>query len=690
MRINYDLYDGKFDPRDLIYVTKPWGDNFDGEMPAQLAHRDISSTKVRALSNMAMKRTLSWKVTAVNEDATTRKEQAEFEMMKEFVIQSLVGEDPEQTPEEVRLYMQRKHQDPAEVLASQLLDYFHFKLNIPQQTARGVKHAALSAKEVYYVGELNGDVYFEPIHPMYFDHDRRPGLVQIEKGEWCVYEWKLSPNDVVKRWGEELSDEQIDKIYKMRFDEFRLDQSRSFDDGDEGYIRVLQAQWKSLRKEGTLTYLDLETGEEKTAQVNEYYKFNEELGDIDIKWKWVPEVHEGYKIGHDIYVGMGPVHNVGDEADLSFIGTIYDYEGGDIVSAMDRMRPYQYLYNIINYRLELLMAQDKGKKVFINIGAIPRSAGIDLQTFEYYLDANSYSYLNPAEEGNKFGGEITNLVKEIDLSNTSDIGKYQQLAEWVDQKCGEVVGIPKQLEGQIQEREAVQNVRNVVSLSTNVSGMFFQTHDFTVRRLLEALLNKAKSVYFGRESVRLSYVIDDMSTQMLNVDYNLLANSKFGVFIDDSQKLDETKNLLRQYAFAAMQNDAMPMSYALKAIKAKSIQEAEEALLAGEVSKQEQQQQMQQMQAEQQQQMMQMQEMMAQAAHEREMEKIRLEEALKYERELAKQAILALGFSQDDDLNNNRVPDVIDLMKQQIASKKLEIEEAKLQALKSGKTSESQ
>lgn len=690
MRINYDLYDGKFDPRDLIYVTKPWGDNFDGEMPAQLAHRDISSTKVRALSNMAMKRTLSWKVTAGNEDATTRKEQAEFEMMKEFVIQSLVGEDPEQTPEEVRLYMQRKHQDPAEVLASQLLDYFHFKLNIPQQTARGVKHAALSAKEVYYVGELNGDVYFEPIHPMYFDHDRRPGLVQIEKGEWCVYEWKLSPNDVVKRWGEELSDEQIDKIYKMRFDEFRLDQSRSFDDGDEGYIRVLQAQWKSLRKEGTLTYLDLETGEEKTAQVNEYYKFNEELGDIDIKWKWVPEVHEGYKIGHDIYVGMGPVHNVGDEADLSFIGTIYDYEGGDIVSAMDRMRPYQYLYNIINYRLELLMAQDKGKKVFINIGAIPRSAGIDLQTFEYYLDANSYSYLNPAEEGNKFGGEITNLVKEIDLSNTSDIGKYQQLAEWVDQKCGEVVGIPKQLEGQIQEREAVQNVSNVVSLSTNVSGMFFKTHDFTVRRLLEALLNKAKSVYFGRESVRLSYVIDDMSTQMLNVDYNLLANSKFGVFIDDSQKLDETKNLLRQYAFAAMQNDAMPMSYALKAIKAKSIQEAEEALLAGEVSKQEQQQQMQQMQAEQQQQMMQMQEMMAQAAHEREMEKIRLEEALKYERELAKQAILALGFSQDDDLNNNRVPDVIDLMKQQIASKKLEIEEAKLQALKSGKTSESQ
>lgn len=686
MRINYDLYEGRIEPDNFMYITKQWGNDFEGTMPAQLTHRDISSTKVRALANMASKRALSWKVVAVNEDATTRKETAEFEMMRQFVIDQLAGNEPQQTPEEVKRYMARKHQDPAEVLAHQLLEYFHFKLNIPQETARGAKHAALSGKEIYRIYEKNGEVDFEVQNPMYVDHDRRPGLTRIEKGEYVTAELRLSPHEVIRDWGDELTDEQIDRIYNISKGEFMQNHSRSFDDFDRDYVRVLHVQWKSLRKEGTLTYIDLETGEEKEAKVNEYYTLNRQLGDLELKWRWVPEVHEGFKIGPDIYVGMGPVFNVSEDPDLSYIGTIFDYEGGEVTSPMDRMRPYQYFYNIINYRIEMLMAQDKGKKVFINIGSVPRSAGIDLPTFEHYLDANSYSYLNPAEEGNKFGGEITQLVKEIDLSNTSDIGKYQALAEWIDQKCGEVVGVPKQLEGQIQEREAVQNVSNVVSLATNVSGMFFQTHDFTVRRLLEALLNKAKSVYYGKDSVRLSYVIDDLSVQTLNVDTALLSNSNFGIFVDDSNRLEETKQVIQQYGFAAMQNGTIGMAYAIKAARAKSIQEAEEILMSGESESFERQQQMEQMKAEQQKEMMLLQEQMEQAKHQRQIEIIKLQEALKYERELAKQAVLALGFSQDDDQNKNNVPDVIDLMKQQIASKKLELEEAKLENEKNKST----
>ncbi len=679
MRLNYELYEGRVDEADFLYITRPWGKEFEGTMPAQLTHRDISSTKIRALANMATKRALSWKVVAVNEDATTRKENTEFGMMRQYVIDQLMGQQPEQTPEEVRKYMARYHQDPAEALAHQLLEYFHFKLNIPQETARGVKHAALSGKEIYRVFERSGEVDFEVINPMYFDHDRKPGLTQIEKGEYAVAELRKSPHEIIRDFGEELTEEQIDRIYNMSNADFQINHSRSFDDYSQDYVRVLHVQWKSLRKEGLLFYLDLETGEELQEKVNEHYKLNKELGDISVKWRWVPEVHEGYKIGPDIYVGMGPVFNISEEPTLSYIGTIFDYEGGEVTSPMDRMRPYQYLYNIINYRMEILMAQDKGKKVLINVGAIPKSAGIDIPTFEYFLDANSYSYLNPAEEGNKFGGEITNLAKEIDLSNTSDIGKYQALAEWVDQKCGEVVGVPKQLEGQIQEREAVQNVNSVISLSTNVSGMFFQTHDFTVRRLLEALLNKAKSTYFGKESVRLAYVIDDLSVQMLNVDPALLANSSFGIFVDDSNKLEETKQVIQQFGFAAMQNGTLGMAYAIKAARAKSIQEAEEILTAGESESFERQQQMEQMKAEQQKEMMMLQEQMEQSKHLRQIEIIKLQEALKYERELAKQAVLALGFSKDNDQNNNNTPDVVDLMKQQILAKKIELEEAKLE-----------
>jgi len=58
-----------------------------------------------------------------------------------------------------------------------------------------------------------------------------------------------------------------------------------------------------------------------------------------------------------------------------------------------------------------------------------------------------------------------------------------------------------------------------------------------------------------------------------------------------------------------------------------------------------------------------------------ELEKIRLEEELKKDRELAKQAILAMGFSEDKDLNSNNVPDVVEYAKLLVEQRKLQLAE---------------
>ena len=44
--------------------------------------------------------------------------------------------------------------------------------------------------------------------------------------------------------------------------------------------------------------------------VSEIYKLDKSVGDIDIEWEWLPEIHEGYKIkvGRDIYVRTGPCY----------------------------------------------------------------------------------------------------------------------------------------------------------------------------------------------------------------------------------------------------------------------------------------------------------------------------------------------------------------------------------------------
>lgn len=362
------------------------------------------------------------------------------------------------------------------------------------------------------------------------------------------------------------------------------------------------------------------------------------------------------------------------------MGAVYDAENSESTSLVDRIRPYQYLYNIIWYRAELLMAQDKGKKVLFDIGAIPRSNGITLKKHEYYLDANSYGYLNPREEGNRGALEITNLVKEIDLSNTGDISKYVELAQYVDARAGEAVGVTKQLEGQIAEREAVSNVNKAITLSTNILEDFFQKHDQVKKRVLQALLECAKVAYTVGKPKKLSYVLDDMSVAMLSIDQELLDNSTYGIFVTDARQAYENKEMLITLGQAALQNQMIGMSSLVKMMQSTSVQEAEEILLYGEEQKREELMAAQQAQAEQAAQMERLRVQHEREKWQHEKEMIELTEKLKYKRELAKQAILAMGFAPDTDISGDNVPDVVNLLDKLLENKKLNIDKYKAES----------
>jgi uncharacterized protein YnzC (UPF0291/DUF896 family) len=85
MKVNYDLFNNILDPSDFEYVCRPFGANV-GELPAKMTNKDIVSGKIKAMLGMEMKRPFSWNVLAVNPEATTRKEQEEFNKIREFVI----------------------------------------------------------------------------------------------------------------------------------------------------------------------------------------------------------------------------------------------------------------------------------------------------------------------------------------------------------------------------------------------------------------------------------------------------------------------------------------------------------------------------------------------------------------------------------------------------------------------------
>ena len=111
-----------------------------------------------------------------------------------------------------------------------------------------------------------------------------------------------------------------------------------------------------------------------------------------------------------------------------------------------------------------------------------------MKQFMYYLKASNIGYLDPTEEGKRQGVDVTNAVKEIDMSLISDIQKYIELSEYIKKSCGRAVGIPEELEGQISADQSVSNTNNTIIQSSNVIEPLFDVHNNVKRHLLRSLL----------------------------------------------------------------------------------------------------------------------------------------------------------------------------------------------------------
>lgn len=728
MKVNYDLFNNIINKTDFEHVVYPFGKEV-GELPADFTNKDIISGKIKALLGMEMRRPFSWKIIATNPEATSRREQEEFSRLRDYVVNTILGpikqqlelEQAEQlkgqkltkeeqqklqeevaqklktmTPKEVKRYMEREHQDPAEALSHQILQYLIQKEHVKMKFNKGWKHGLISGKEIYWVGSINGEPILKVINPLNFDYDKSSEKDFIEDGDWACYEMSMTPSEIVKYFGNELTNVEIDEI----FDEFHNSNSipdYAFTFREDGIsvrpgIRVIHAEWKSLKPLKFISGRNPETGEYYEDIVDESYKLNPEAGDYKEEIIWIPTKYEGYQIGIDKFATLREVPGQHKDLDnlynckLSYIGSTYDNLNSSTTSLVDRMKFYQYFYNILWYKIELLIGSDDGKSLLLNANLIPKSSGLDIEKWMYYFKVNKLGLLDPTEEGNKGNPNIGEAAKEIDMSLVSDIQKYMQLAEYIERRCGESVGITKQIEGQIGTEEAVRNTQQALVQSANILEPYFDMHNLIKRNVLQALIETAKVAYSELQPKSISYVLDDMSMQMLSPDYELLENSTYGLFVSNSMKADETLQTMKQLSHAALQNQQVELSDVLMIMNSESTQEAEELLKVAEANRAEREQAMQQQQIQAQQQ-----EAEAQRAWEREkMDKEHqhnmAEIDLKGEKDIQKQLILSMGFNEDKDLDKDGMPDILEAAKfgidAEIKQRKQQLDEAKFEQQK--------
>lgn len=638
IRVNYDLYNGIFNEDDFHYVVNPF--NVDDGFPAHPQNMNIIKPKIDLLIGEATKRPFNFKVFSTSEETVSHIQDKKKEMLVNTYLEHVVsGKSQEETDaaiQEIDTYMKNKYTTAHEQTAYNSLQYLKQQLTLDHVFIRGFKDALIAGEEIYYAGIVNGEPTCERVNPYQFTYDNDPDLEYIEDGDWAVRRFLMAPGAIYDRFQDMMDSEQLDELLAMTGGDsltrkpsdvnynsiIYKDKIISDINNDEFFkgqlLPVWHVVWKSFKKIGHLKYTDPDTGEEQEDIVDETYKIDKSLGE-SIEWDWYTEVWEGFRVGTSIYLDMRPVQYQYQSLEnpktskLPFIGARYNATNTRNRSLVDTMKPLQYMYIVIWYRLELALARDKGKIINMDITQIPKSMGVDVQKWMHYLSALGVNLINPYEEGwdipGREGGRPAsyNQMSAQDLSMSNVIADYIGLLGKIEDMIGEISGVSRQREGSISNNELVGNVQRAVVQSSMITEPIFEIHSQIMRHAYTALLNTAKYAWQENDKKKLNFIVDDFCRQMLEIDDNFLY-SDYDIFVNDSTKEQQNLEALRNLVQPAMQNGAT-LSDAATILMSDSISEITRKLKEIEEKRSEQLQQ----QAQQEQQMqMQMQQMQSQ------------------------------------------------------------------------------
>lgn len=726
MQTYYDLYNSIYNEKDLKYVTNPFKQQ-DG-FPAMAQDYNIIKPKIDLLLGEETKRPFNFKVVRTSEIATSELQEKAKQMLMDYIqatIMSKLGPEEQaryqealqsgeiMPPEQIQKYMSKDYKDIAEITAYHSLMYLKNKLNINHEFFKGWKDALVGGEEIYYIGIVNGEPCLERINPIYFDYDTETSDLEfIHEAQWCCYEMNMSVTELYDRLYDKMTEKQLNELLDMMSDSAKgginpevrktsLDyphikthtingfSSNPFD-GSGDNIKVYHVCWKSFKKIGFVTIIDPETGMPETYEVDETYK---ETGmEISVEWKWIIETWEGYRAGEDLYIGIEPVEYQYVSSDnpnaqrLPYTGVIYNNTNSRPRSLVSMMKPLQYMYIVLWYRLELAMARDKGKVVNMDITQIPKSMNIDVSKWMHYLSALGVNFINPYEEGwdipGREGGKPSqfNQITALDLTMANTINQYIMLMDKIESMLSEISGVSKQREGSISSNELVGNVERSVQQSAHITEPWFWTHNQVKRECLNMLLNTAKWAWKDGSKTHLQYILDDATRAFLTLSDNF-PYEDFDIFVDDSTKNQQSIEFLRSLIQPAMQNGASLLDV-VEIFTNDNTTMIRNKLEEIEQKRMEQQQAMEEAQAQREQQMIQMQ-------NEVKEEELMIKEAemdlKKYEidsnnaTKITVAQLNAYRGAEDMDQNNNGIPDPMEIAAQALAERKQASEEASKQ-----------
>ena len=506
-------YSGRREASEFEYLTNNYGIG----NPVDLGFTPIIKPRIDALVGLFLSETFSYAISVTDEKSL----HAEDEAKKNYAVSQVEGifkrqvkklsEHNSKVNQGYKLLIpQEKQAEEIDKIVSYLNDDFvsifaeaanHLIQFFEQDNATDIKRkVAELLYDLLITGEMNWRVHvveqgrdpqFEVVKPENVFFNKSKNDLYMDSVNAVVHREFMTRHTVLQKFGEYLTAEDKQKLFGIKPSAY-------------GTSRRIADPQRMEDPEDDNTFSNQFTNNEfDTVEVLrvEWLASNELGKSKDGNKKYIEDRYEGYRIGFDIYFGMKKSEHVirsqSDpyKANLTYSGMAYNQRQGEPYSMVWTLKDVQDMYDITQFHRNNLVATAGVAGTRVNIAGIPKILGSEFmeRLMKWVaLRKQGMELIDPTEEGAQLFNHYGEFQGGIDGNAINGINAILQTLE---RQVVLTTGVTDPMLGQIEEREAVENVKTGIRQVSLITLNIFDLLGGVKRRVLKSLIDSAKISY---------------------------------------------------------------------------------------------------------------------------------------------------------------------------------------------------
>lgn len=576
-----NFYEGIRDEEEYAYLQERFGLS----NPITLKFNHLMRPRINALIGQLTDTALIHKV-SVNDSYTLDKiqEEKKTQKYKQLVqtfnnylqnnLQGIKSSDVEKEIQHIEKRFSKNWLSSYQIAAQHSLEYF----KKDNSTALLDKINRLATDlcvtgEAYFrswVDEIGKDPQLEVCNPSNIFFAKNNNTTLINECDRVVYREFLTRQEVIKRYGHLMTKDEREKIMTS----------------------PLVPSTYGYRLNHDSSYPEMGTNISSLNQYHAYhshYDFNV-IEVFHVEWLANNKVGSRYrldryhvtKIGWDIYVNAGKDDYVLRDVDkpwdckLTYNGLRFNDENGTPFSMVLKTKDLQDKYDLLHYFRDNLIATSGGKGSRINIPDIPKWMGKTpeerLLKYIQYLK-QGVEVLDTSQDGTAQFNNYGTFDHSLDGRAIAAIDGTIKLLE---QNATFVSGTSPQSLGQIEEREAVSNVRVGIKQTSFITKPLRDKFRYLLNQLMTDMVNNSQLAW--SDGKKGSYIIGDTHLVSFTLPEKKLLSSYNVTIVDDGIE-EQKREILNQLSIEFVKNGLVSPDISIKLVSVTSLKEAEELLI---------------------------------------------------------------------------------------------------------------